>query len=111
MPSFRQMSATVKPLARSRSASRSNRATSSALRRFLRSPSWTQSTKGLPFQVDQFLGSRPEEFLEFLRAAAASGPGGPTPPPIEAFLATHPAARRFAEAPKPIPASFARQAY
>jgi catalase len=52
-----------------------------------------------------------EEFLEFLRAAAASGPGGPTPPPIEAFLATHPAARRFVEAPKPIPSSFARQAY
>jgi catalase len=52
-----------------------------------------------------------EEFLEFLRAAAASGPGGPAPPPIAAFLASHPAARRFVEAPKPIPASFARQAY
>jgi catalase len=52
-----------------------------------------------------------EEFLEFLRAAAASGPGAPTPPPIVAFLATHPAARAFVEAPKPIPTSFARQAY
>jgi catalase len=52
-----------------------------------------------------------EEFLEFLRAAAASGPGGPTPPPIAAFLATHPAAKTFVEAPKPIPSSFARQAY
>src|SRR5262249_9044202 len=48
-----------------------------------------------------------EEFLEFLRAAAASGPGGPTPPPIAAFLATHPAAKAFVEAPKPIPSSFA----
>ncbi len=52
-----------------------------------------------------------EEFLEFLRAAAASGPGGPTPPPIVAFLAAHPAAKAFVEAPKPIPTSFARQAY
>src|SRR5262245_40817803 len=30
-----------------------------------------------------------EEFLEFLRAVAASGPEGPNPPPIAAFLATH----------------------
>jgi catalase len=52
-----------------------------------------------------------EEFLEFIRAAAASGPGAPTPPPIGAFLAAHPAARAFVEAPKPIPTSYARQAY
>jgi catalase len=52
-----------------------------------------------------------EEFLEFARAAAASGPGAPTPPPIVAFLAAHPAAKAFVEAPKPIPASYARQAY
>jgi catalase len=52
-----------------------------------------------------------EEFLEFLQAALASGPGGPTPPPIAAFLATHPAAKAFVEAPKPIPTSYARQAY
>jgi catalase len=52
-----------------------------------------------------------EEFLEFLRAAAASGPGAPTPPPIVAFLAAHPKARAFVEAPKPIPTSYARQSY
>ncbi|MGO9597502.1 MAG: catalase family peroxidase [Isosphaeraceae bacterium] len=52
-----------------------------------------------------------EEFLEFLQAAVASGPGSPTPPPIVAFLAAHPAARAFVEAPKPIPTSYARQAY
>ncbi len=52
-----------------------------------------------------------EEFLEFIRAAVASGPGGPSPPPIAAFLAAHPAAKAFVEAPKPIPASYARQAY
>jgi catalase len=52
-----------------------------------------------------------EEFLAFIQAAAASGPGSPTPPPIVAFLAAHPAAKAFVEAPKPIPASFARQPY
>jgi catalase len=52
-----------------------------------------------------------EEFLEFARAAAASGPGAPTPPPIVAFLAAHPAAKAFVETPKPIPASFAQAAY
>jgi catalase len=52
-----------------------------------------------------------EEFLEFLRAAAASGPDAPTPPPILAFLATHPTAAAFVGAAKPIPSSFARQAF
>jgi catalase len=52
-----------------------------------------------------------EEFLEFIRAAAASKPGAPTPPPIVAFLAAHPAAKAFVEAPKPIPTSYARQEY
>jgi catalase len=52
-----------------------------------------------------------EEFLAFFRAIAASGPGAPDPPPIAAFLATHPAAKAFVGAPKPIPTSFARQAY
>jgi DMSO/TMAO reductase YedYZ molybdopterin-dependent catalytic subunit len=35
----------------------------------------------------------------------ASGPGAPKPPPIVSFLATHPAAKAFVEAPKPIPTS------
>ncbi|MBX9628832.1 MAG: catalase family peroxidase [Gemmataceae bacterium] len=53
-----------------------------------------------------------EEFLAFLTAAADSvKPDAPTPPPIAAFLETHPAARRFVEAPKPIPSSYARQAF
>ena len=61
--------------------------------------------------VNRFPVRTGEEFLEFIRAAAASGPGAPTPPPIVAFLATHPAAKYFVEAPKPLPTSFARQAY
>jgi catalase len=53
-----------------------------------------------------------EEFLAFLTAVADSlQPDAPTPPPVAAFLASHPAAKRFAEAPKPIPSSFARQQY
>jgi catalase len=60
---------------------------------------------------DGFPVRTPEEFLEFVRAAAASGPTAPPPPPIVAFLTTHPAAKTFVEAPKPLPASFARQAY
>jgi catalase len=52
-----------------------------------------------------------EEFLAFLQAVAASGPDAPPPPPIAAFLASHPAAKAFVEAPKPLPTSFARQPY
>jgi catalase len=50
-----------------------------------------------------------EEFLEFLRAAAAAGGGRPEV--MGAFLAAHPNAKRFIEAPKPIPTSFAREAF
>ena len=50
-----------------------------------------------------------EQFVEFLRGAAAAGAGKPEA--ITAFLASHPNAKRFAEAPKPIPTSFAREAF
>src|SRR5208337_1394398 len=53
------MSGTVSPLARSRSASRSICATSWAVLRLLMDPSVAQFTGGLPFRLDQFLGSRP----------------------------------------------------
>ena len=60
------------------------------------------STNGFPVRTG-------EEFLEFLRAAAAFGAGKPEA--LGAFLATHPNAKRFVEAPKPIPTSFAREAF
>jgi catalase len=60
------------------------------------------STNGFPVRTG-------EEFLEFLRGAAASGAGKPEA--LGAFLATHPNAQRFAAAPKPIPTSFAREAF
>jgi catalase len=60
------------------------------------------STNGFPVRTG-------EEFLEFLRGAAAFGAGKPEA--LGAFLATHPSAKRFVETAKPIPASFAREAF
>jgi catalase len=51
------------------------------------------------------------EFLEFLRAAAASGPDAPSPKPVEMFLGSHPAALAFVQTPKPFPSSLARETY
>jgi catalase len=64
----------------------------------------SHSTDGFPTHTG-------EEFLEFLRAAGASGPGAPSPSPVEKFLGAHPAALAFVQAPKPSPVSFAREAY
>jgi catalase len=60
------------------------------------------STNGFPVRTG-------EEFLEFLHAAAAFGAGKPQA--LGAFLATHPSAKRFVEAAKPVPTSFAREAF
>lgn len=66
----------------------------------------SHSTDGFPTRTGQ-------EFLEFLRAVAASDPSkpSPSPTPIEAFLAAHPKALAFVQAPKPAPSSFARESY
>src|SRR5512133_798502 len=60
------------------------------------------STNGFPVHTG-------EESLEFMRAATAFGAGRPEA--FGAFLATHPNAKRFIETPKPIPTSFAREAF
>jgi catalase len=60
------------------------------------------STDGFPVHTG-------EEFLEFLRAATAFADGRPEA--FGAFLAAHPTAKRFIETPKPIPTSFAREAF
>ncbi|ACA20226.1 Catalase domain protein [Methylobacterium sp. 4-46] len=52
----------------------------------------------------------PEEFLQLLKAAAASGPGAPHPTPVETFVASHPAAGR-AGAVIGTPTSLAGQVY
>jgi catalase len=60
------------------------------------------STNGFPVRTG-------EEFLELQRAVAALLGGKPEV--LGAFLAAHPSAKRFVEAPKPVPTSFAREAY
>jgi catalase len=60
------------------------------------------STNGFPVRTG-------EEFLELIRAATAFGAGRPEA--LGSFLAAHPNAKRFIETPKPIPTSFAREAF
>jgi len=60
------------------------------------------STNGFPVRTG-------EEFLEFIRAVTAFGAGRPEA--FGSFLAAHPNAKHFVETPKPIPTSFAREAF
>jgi catalase len=60
------------------------------------------STDGFPVRTG-------EEFLELVRSATAFMAGRPEA--LGAFLATHPNAKRFLETPKPVPTSFAREAF
>src|ERR1700722_2035118 len=60
---------------------------------------------------DGFPTRTAEEFLDFARAIAASGPNVAKPTPIEIYLSKHPKALEFALAPKPIPTSFARESF
>lgn len=64
----------------------------------------SHSTDGFPTHTGQ-------EFLEFLRAIAASASATSHPSPVEAFLGSHPAALSFVQAAKPNPSSFARETY
>jgi catalase len=61
--------------------------------------------------VDAFPAKDGNEFLEFLRAAAASGPDVPSPKPVEKFVASHPATLAFIQAAKRTPSSLARASY
>ncbi len=64
----------------------------------------SHSTNAFPVRTGQ-------DFLEFLRAIAATDlthlPGSP----LEKYLGTHPAALAFVQTPKPPPSSFARESY
>ncbi len=64
----------------------------------------SHSTDGFPTRDGK-------QFLEFLKAVAASGPDVPSPKPVEVFLGSHPAALAFVQAPKPFPSSLARDTY
>ncbi len=64
----------------------------------------SHSTDGFPTHTG-------EEFLEFLRAIAASSASTSHPSPVEAYVGSHPAALAFVQAAKPNPSSFARESY
>ena len=61
--------------------------------------------------ADGFPVRTAEEFVAFIHAVHASGPGVPQPTPIEQFLGSHPKALAFVQIPKPIPTSFSRESY
>ena len=52
-----------------------------------------------------------EDFLAFLKAAAASGPDAPQPKPIETFLGSHPRAAKFLMDVQTRPESYATLTY
>jgi len=60
--------------------------------------------------VNGFPAATPEDFLAFLKAAGASGPGVAKPTPLDEFLKTHPAALKFVTSIK-YPVSFATQPF
>jgi catalase len=61
--------------------------------------------------IDAFPARDGAEFIEFLKAAMASGPDVPSPKPVEVFLGSHPATLAFVQAPKPFPVSFAQESF
>jgi catalase len=52
-----------------------------------------------------------EEFLEFARALAASGPDAAKPTQLDAFFAKYPKAKKFFDTPNPVPVSWATESY
>lgn len=63
-----------------------------------------EDTDIVAHSYDGFPAGTPEEFLAFLRAV-------PDPAVLEAFAASHPAARAFLDHPKPTPASYGTETY
>jgi catalase len=61
--------------------------------------------------VNAFPTRTGEEFLEFLRALAASDPKNLAGSRLEAFLGSHPKTLAFVQFPKPAPVSFAKEQY
>ncbi len=61
--------------------------------------------------VDTFPVRTAEGLVEFLNALIATEPAGPHPNAIEKFLGAHPTAATFAQIPKPVPTSFAKESF
>ena len=64
------------------------------------------STDIVAHSFNGFPASTPEDFLAFLQAAGSGDKEG-----FAAFVAGHPAAKRFVEAPKPSPESYATETF
>jgi catalase len=58
-----------------------------------------------------FLVGTGQEFLELLKAQAATDSSKPHPWPIESFLGSHPKALKFVQDPKPVPVSFMTESF
>ena len=69
------------------------------------------STDILGISTKNFPVSTPENALNFLNALILSRPGAEKPTPIERFLFEHPKALSFITSPRPVPVSFANQAF
>ena len=61
--------------------------------------------------VNGFPAAKPEDFLGLLNSIAATKADSPKPSPVEQFLESHPAAKKFVDTPKPAPVSFATQPF
>ena len=61
--------------------------------------------------VNGFPAAKPEDFLGLLNSIAATKADSPKPSPVEQFLESHPAAKKFVTTPKPAPVSFATQPF
>jgi catalase len=70
-----------------------------------------RGTDIMAFSHNGFLVGTGEEFLELVKAQAATDAAAPHPWPIETFLSTHPRALKFVQDPKPIPESFATESF
>jgi len=69
------------------------------------------STDIVSISYNGFPVSTPEEFLALLTAIKDAPTETSKPSAIEQFMAAHPAAAAFAKDPKPVPLSFANQAF
>ena len=69
------------------------------------------STDIVSISANDFPVATPEEFLGLLKAVAASGPDAAKPTPIEQFVGSHPATKRFVTTPRPAPVSFGTLAF
>lgn len=63
------------------------------------------------FAHNGFVVGTGEDFLALEQSVVATDPSKPHPWPVEAFLSTHPAAMKFVTDPKPMPTSFATEAF